>query len=442
MNGFLPKLLEFLEKEKIPYLVLRNYEELPEKPLKGSDVDILINKKDEKRYSDIFKNAVLESDSFILFKIRQSNCLSYFIYQKKPFALATWVDAFFEISTKGFVFADSRYLIENRLSHKKGFFIPSPGGEAATLFLKEIFSQGFIREKYLLKIPSLVRKDRDSFVKTLEPYFNRKITQEILEICLNEKWEAAVKKRKKWLKILVFNNFFKNPINQMGRFFSFVFGQFKKIFTQKGLTIAFMGPDGVGKTTICEGISEKFKNLFFKEIKKYHSHFGFFPELGRIYSFIFKKQFSENSISQEKPMGLCRAILYLFYYGLENFLFWPYFIFLKIRGNLIIFDRYFYDFVATNTRYKINLRLFSVIAKIIPCPDILFILKARPDIIYQRKKDLSLKEIKRQLNAFQNITILKITPIVFVDCEKKPEEILDEIENKVLEFLSKKYGPK
>jgi len=442
MNGFLPKLLELLEKEKIPYLVLRNYENLPEKPLEGSDVDILINKEDEKRYSEILKNAVLESGSLILFRFRQSNCLSFFVYQKKPFPLGTWVDAFWEISTKGFKFANENYLLKKRIRHKKNFFIPPPGGEAATLFLKDILTQGFIKERYLLKIPSLVRKDEIGFVKTLEPYFDPKIIKQMLEICLKEKWKEAMKKRNEWLKILILNNLLKNPINQTMHFFDFVFSQFKKIFTQKGLIVAFVGPDGVGKTTISDGLAEKFKNLFFKRVKKYHGHFGFFPELGEIYKFFFKKQFSENSILQEKPMGFFRAILHIFYYGLENFLSWPYFIFLKIKRNLIIFDRYFYDFFATNVSYKISFWLFFFILQILPRPDILFILLAKPETIYQRKQDLSLNEIKRQLNAFQNPSISKLTSTVFIDCEKNPEEILNEIEGIILEFFSQKYGTK
>jgi hypothetical protein len=67
---------------------------------------------------------------------------------------------------------------------------------------------------------------------------------------------------------------------------------------------------------------------------------------------------------------------------------------------------------------------------------------AKPETIYQRKKDLSLNEIKRQLNAFKNPSISKLVPTVFIDCEKNPDEILNKIEGIILEFFSKKYGTK
>jgi thymidylate kinase len=443
-KGFISLLFENLCQKKISYIILRNYENLPDKPLEGSDVDLLIAKDNEEKYSSALKEAILKSGSFILLKIRQSNCLSYFIYQKEPFPLGTWIDAFWELSTKSFIWADSNFLLQNRRQHQKGFFISPPGGEAATLFVKEVLSGPFIKERYRLRIPDFVRIDKENFIKTLEPYFNKKIIQEMVQICLEGKWEEASKRRKSWWNHLVFNCFLQSPFSQSLRFVDFIFSQFKKLITQKGVIIAVLGPDGVGKTTICEGLKERAKNFFFKKVYQYHSHFGFFPELGKISSLFFGKRFSkeEKAISQEKPIGLPRAALHLFYYGLENFLAWPWILWLKMRGNLILFDRYFYDFIATNTHRKIPFWLFSLIAKIIPKPDLVFIIKASPEIIYKRKKELSFEEIKRQLYAFQDKRISKLVPTVFIDNEGELDVVLNKIEDEILKMLSKKYEGK
>lgn len=444
-KGIIPLLFELLEKEKVPYVVLRNYENLPEKPLEGSDIDLLVDKENEEKYFTAFKNALSKASGFILLKIRQSNCLSCFIYQKEPFSLGTWVDAFLELSTKGFVFADSKYLLEKRIRHEKGFFIPPPGGEAAVLFAKEVLQKPFIKKRYCLKIPDFVRIDKENFIKTLRPYFKEKVIEEMAEICLCGKWDEVSKKRKNWRNNLILNHFLKRPFNQISQILNFIFSQIKKFFTpQKGFIIAILGPDGVGKTTACEGLRERIKNFFFRKTFQYHSHFGFFPELGKIYSSFFGKQFSKegNAISQEKPIGLARAILHLFYYGLEYFLAWPLAFWLKIRGNLILFDRYFYDSLAANTNSQFSFWLFWQIAKIIPRPDLIFIIKARPEIIYERKKDLSLKEIKRQIEVLQSWRISRISPSVFIDGEEAPNLILNKMEEEILKIISKKYGEK
>jgi len=439
-KGIVSLLFDSLNQEKISYLVLRNYKELPEKPLEGSDIDLLISRKDEEKYLLAFKKAISESGSRILLKIRQSNCLSFFIYQKNPNFIATWIDAFWEISNKSFVFADSKFLLENRIRHEKGFFIPPLGGESATLFIKDALTLSFIQERYRSKIKDLVKEGKENFIKTLKPYFKEKVIKEMFRICLNEKWEEVAKKRKNWWRSLVLNSFSKKPFIQTLKFLDFSFSQLKKFITKKGIIIAVIGPDGVGKTTICQSLKDKLDNFYFREFYQYHSHFGLFPELGKIYQRLFRKSISEDNLSQENKIGAFRAILHLFYYGLENFLAWPLIFWLKIRGNLIIFDRYFYDFIAANTNSKFALWLFWQIVKIIPHPDILFVFKASPEKIYERKKELSLGEIKRQLEAFQNSKISKITSTVFINNEEKINVILEKIEDEIIKALAKKYN--
>ena len=57
-------------------------------------------------------------------------------------------------------------------------------------------------------------------------------------------------------------------------------GYFKNclLYSTKGQLIAFVGPDGSGKTTIIDKESEYLKPFFYF-IKKYHMRFNIFPEL-------------------------------------------------------------------------------------------------------------------------------------------------------------------
>ena len=107
---------------------------------------------------------------------------------------------------------------------------------------------------------------------------------------------------------------------------------------------------------------------------------------------------------------------------------------------MIVFDRYFYDFIATKTHRRIPFWIFSIIAKTIPRPDIIFVIKAGPEIIYQRKKDLTLEEIKRQLQAFSDPRIAKISTVISINGEKALELILEKVEEEIVKKLAKKYG--
>lgn len=435
-KGVISLLFELLEKGKIPYVVLRNYENLPEKSLLESDIDILIDEKRKKDYVSLLTKAIKDNKAFILSKTHHFNCLSYLIYQKTPY-LFTWIDAFTKIATKSFVWLDSALLLKNRIWHKKGFYILSPGAEAAILFLKEILTGLPVKKRYRLKIQDLSKKESTVFAQILSGHFGQKTAKEMLQIALNGKWNEALNKKRKWWRILIFKNFC-HPVKQIFHSLSFFWYYFKGWFCfRKGVFIAVIGPDGGGKTTICQGIRKKMEHLFPKKVHYYHTHFSFFPELNELYKFLGSSSIKKSTLSDENFSKL-RAFSHLIYYGLEFFLSWPWVLWEKIRGKIFIFDRYFYDFAVTRTHRQLPLSLFFFIAKFIPHPDLTFVVKARPEEIHKRKKELPVAEIKSQLRVFQSPWLSKLTNCSLINTEESREMNLDKIENKILEFLKLK----
>ena len=435
-QGIVYLLFELLEKNRIPYLVLRNYENLPQKPEPGSDIDILIEEKNLKSYELILKRVIGESQTSLVAKMRHFNCLSYFIYQRKPFNFATWIDAFTKISDKSFVFADSEFLLQNRIWHKNGFYIMKAGAEAALLFAKEILSGHKVRKKYRLKIQNLVTKDQNNFVQALAAHFTSKAAKEMLKTVLNGSWEEVIKKRKKWWRVLIFNTILQKPLWQIFLFSRFLWGYFREYFrVQKGLSIAFIGPDGAGKTTLAREIEKRLAKLSIKKIHYYHGRVGFFPELGRIFKFFSTSDSRDLYPVKESPFNKLRAFLHLFYYGLEGFFSWPWIFWGKIRGKIFLFDRYFYDYLATSIHRQAPFWLFFIISKFIPHPDLTFIIYASPEVIYQRKKEWPVEELQKQLGAFQSPELLKLSKCFLIDNEKSLQTNLEKIEEKIILFL-------
>jgi hypothetical protein len=137
--------------------------------------------------------------------------------------LGIWFDFLTQVSSKGFVWGDSEFLLKERQFHFHNFFIIPPGGQGATLFLKELFGPAFIREKYKLLIPDLVRRNKESFFRTIEPFFDKKDIQEMFQICINGEWKKSYKKRKRWWRKLVIRGFIKKPLLQTSHSLSFSF---------------------------------------------------------------------------------------------------------------------------------------------------------------------------------------------------------------------------
>ena len=162
--------------------------------------------------------------------------------------------------------------------------------------------------------------------------------------------------------------------------------------------IAFMGVDGSGKSTLIKEITKKFKKKF-KIIKYVHL---------RPYLFLTDKStIDSDPHAQKKPKSqfnsLLKILMWLFMYRI--------FFLIKSRkeNQLIIFDRYAHDLLIDKTRYRFNLsdKTTKFILSLFPEPNLWIVLKAPIKLIEKRKKELSTKELKRQMKLYINFSNIK-----------------------------------
>ena len=81
---------------------------------------------------------------------------------------------------------------------------------------------------------------------------------------------------------------------------------------------------------------------------------------------------------------------------------------------MIIFDRYVDDILIDPARYRFNLSTNKnkKIIKFFPNPNLWIILKVKPSVAYNRKKEISLKETKRQCIKYLKFAKTKKNSIV------------------------------
>ena len=78
----------------------------------------------------------------------------------------------------------------------------------------------------------------------------------------------------------------------------------------------------------------------------------------------------------------------------------------KIKGQLIIVDRNHYDVMIDPIRYRVG--RFNVflqfIFKFIPKPDFTIFLNVKPDLLFKRKKELKINQIKSLVKKYNSYT--------------------------------------
>ena len=180
---------------------------------------------------------------------------------------------------------------------------------------------------------------------------------------------------------------------------------FSRLKTNPLLTIAFLGPDGSGKTTVIEKL---IKSNFYR----YTPYFHLKPIKSKDSRVVHNPhQLKEYS----KSISFIKLIYFVLQYNLgwfKNILKY------KIKSSLVVFDRYYYDILADPKRYrysgsKIAINFFS---HFIPTPDIIFILVTdSPKVIYSRKKEVEYNELVRQLDSYKQLNRIKNAHLIQVD---------------------------
>ena len=175
------------------------------------------------------------------------------------------------------------------------------------------------------------------------------------------------------------------------------------------LVISFMGVDGSGKSTLINELKKKLSNNYNK-IKYLHL---------RPY-FILSDKSTVNcnphakKNSKAQLQSFIQILIWLFMYRVF------FYINLRKKNNLIIFDRYAHDLLIDKVRYGYNLpkKITKYILNLFPEPNLWVILKAPINVIEIRKKELSKKELLRQMKSYINFAKKKNNSIT-LDTRKK-----------------------
>lgn len=161
----------------------------------------------------------------------------------------------------------------------------------------------------------------------------------------------------------------------------------------KGMFIAILGPDGAGKSTLAHGLLEA-APAWCESVRVQHVR----PRL-----------FGRRDDPDARPHahaapGRLRSVCKLGYLWLDCVL--GHLVVTRpatARGVLCVSDRYFHDVLVDPLHHRCaRMRLLPrLLARLLPSPDLLFVLDAPPAVVHARKPELAAGEIARQLAAYR-----------------------------------------
>ncbi|MBK8724300.1 MAG: hypothetical protein IPL95_19240 [Saprospiraceae bacterium] len=181
-----------------------------------------------------------------------------------------------------------------------------------------------------------------------------------------------------------------------------------KSYFKKGMIITFSGVDGAGKSTIIDKVKYEFEKKYRKKVIVRRHRPSLLPILS---AWTKGKSKAEHDAANRLPRqgdnaSFLSSFLRFCYYYFDYF-FGQFYIYCRyvLAGYVVLYDRYYFDFINDCKRSNINLP--KGITKFgylfIKNPNYNFFLFASPEIILSRKQELDKSTILELTNEYQTL---------------------------------------
>lgn len=214
----------------VDYVILRNYESLPEMLKEGSDIDFLI---DQNSWNNIYHILVSMQGVDILISSKRIFVHEFIVrYEKEMFIKLDFHP--FE-DWRGAIYFTSESVLKSKIKYKN-FYVASKIHQAFTMCLSSFLHGGFIKKKYNPIIKDILQKQRD--IMCFEDIFGKK-NLEAIRLYYQDAIDdtSILKYRKSIIYNIIINNLSNAPVDYIRRFLRSIYDEIKYRVSCNGIII-------------------------------------------------------------------------------------------------------------------------------------------------------------------------------------------------------------
>ncbi len=436
-------LFSILNEKKYNYCICGNYESLPF--YTDNDVDLWCDEPEE--VIKIIENICLKINYTIYLKNSNATGSNIFISldDRQPLTIIH-IDILKECRWYSFLPLVRCELIKRHRKIYKNFYVANEIIDAAMHFMYPLSYFGIVTPKYYDDIKK-ASADSD-FWAILNDGWGQSFCKKIQPLLIDGNWKSVEREFAVNRSILILRLIRKLRWPEFRSLYYFIGSNIHRLLKPSGLFIAFVGPDGCGKTTVQSNLQLFFEKGFTKgKIKKFYWRPFFFPRLKSLIN-IGRDCDSNDDIDPSDRLELRESSLdKRFLHCIKLFYYWMDYILGRVkyqgtwsRGGVVCFDRYWDDLIVFPERFGLNTPkwLVQILGFAVPKPDIVFYLHAEPAVLIGRKQELPFDEMKKQVDHYKKLAEKKDN-FEIIDGSRSQDEVLKDVVETCINKMAERH---
>jgi glycosyltransferase involved in cell wall biosynthesis len=413
-----------LPAAKIPFLVLRNYQELPHST--ANDIDLLVHPDMRLQAEVVLADVAHKCGWRVHNRARFSPVCIFLHHAETSFQLQ--IDLFTRVEWRGIELVPTADLFAR---HRKfrDIPIPHPAHEALLNLTGRLLPYGFVREKFRHSIQETASAEAALFESSAAALFGPDIARQILSACVAADWKQHERMHKSIRRALVT----RRPLHVLCGWSAMALRLTWRFLKPPGVWVVYLGADGSGKSTCLARSAELLTNTF-SPGKSQLIHWKPIP---------FRKINSIGGKPNTNPHGkptrsLPLSLAYLCWHWTQFLLgHWTVVKPVLFRNGAVYFDRHYADFLVDPRRFRLKVPrpLLRLLGRFLPQPDLILINNAPAEVLLARKSEVSTDECRRQAAAYAKLAE-ELPNTILINATEEPEQVAQSTVSAILDYLT------